>query len=388
MCSGCTACANISPKSAIEMVRDEEGFLYPKVNIDKCINCGLCKKTCPMINHKEHHEFEQKAYIFQNKDEQTRLESTSGGAFTALAEEVINSNGVVFGVAFDKDFKVKHTYATTKKELEMFRNSKYVQSDPNEMFTKVKEFLASGKKVLFSGTSCQIAGLKSFLKKDYENLLLVDVVCRAVPSPLMWEKYLEVQKKKYLNPKKILFREKYHGYKYSNMSIYGQNKDYHRGIDSDPYLRAFFSNICDRPSCYTCKFKTQYRESDLTIWDCFNVEKFNSRLDDDKGTTRILCHTKKGMDMVKKIAEKHICEEINVRQALSDFNGIFSKVNYNSKKTEFVKDMNSMASEKLFEKYFPDTLKVKLERTIRIFLLKTGSYKKIISLGKKIRKRD
>lgn len=387
MCSGCTACANICPKDAIEMVRDEEGFLYPKVNKDKCIDCGLCKKTCPMINHKEHHEFEQKAYIFQNKDEQIRLESTSGGAFTAIAEEIINSNGVVFGVAFDKDFKVKHTYATTKKELEKFRNSKYVQSDPNETFTKVKEFLTSGKKVLFSGTSCQIAGLKSFLKKDYENLLLVDVVCRAVPSPLMWEKYLEVQKKKYLNPKKIFFREKYHGYKYSNMSIYGQNKDYHRGIDSDPYLRAFFSNICDRPSCYTCKFKTQYRESDLTIWDCFNIENFNSKLDDDKGTTRILCHTKKGMDMVKKIAAKHTCEEINVKQALSDFNGIFSKVNYNSRKAEFVKDMNSISSEELFEKYFPDTIKVKLERTLRSFLLKTGLYKKIISFGKKIRKR-
>lgn len=388
MCSGCTACASICPKNAIEMARDEEGFLYPKINKDKCINCGLCKKTCPIINKKELNDFKQKAYIFQNKNEKVRIESTSGGAFTAIAEEVIDKNGVVFGVAFDKDFKVKHTYVTSKEELKIFRNSKYVQSDPNESFVKVKEFLVSGKKVLFSGTSCQIAGLKSYLKKEYDNLFLVDVVCRAVPSPLMWEKYLELQEKIYKNPKKIFFREKYHGYKYSNMSIYGKDKEYHRGIESDPYLRAFFSNICDRPSCYNCTFKTQFRQSDLTIWDCFNVEKFNTKLDDDKGTTRILCHSEKGKTMIDSLSKKHICEEINVTEALSDFNGIFSKVNYNSLKNEFVKDMNSLSPEELFEKYFPDTIKVKLERNLRNILLKTGLYKKIINFGKKVRKRD
>ena len=388
MCTGCTACKNICPKDAIEMVADEEGFLYPKVDKDKCINCGLCKKTCPMINKLENKKQKQHAYIFQHQNEKVRKESTSGGAFTAIAECILNENGVVFGVSLDKDFKVKHTYATTIEELEKFRNSKYVQSDPTSCFREVKNFLEQGKKVLFSGTSCQIAGLKKYLNKQYDNLFLVDVVCRAVPSPLMWEKYLSMQKKIYKKPKRIFFREKYYGYKYSNFSIYAENNEYHSGIDSDPYLRAFFSNICDRPSCYTCKFKTQYRESDLTIWDCFNVEKFNSKLDDDKGTTRILSHTKKGQEIIEKISLNNTCEEISVDDALNDFNGIFSRVNYNSRKKEFVKDMTTLSEEELFKKYFPDTLKVKTERNARKILLKTGVYKKVLNIGKKIRKRD
>lgn len=388
LCCGCTACYSICPKKAISMVEDEEGFLYPKVDKEKCINCGLCKKVCPVINYKEDKKNHQKAYIFQHQDNKIRKESTSGGAFTAIAEYVIKLNGVVFGVSLDEKFEAKHTHVNNIEKLEKFRNSKYVQSNPNNSFEEVKEFLKQGKLVLYSGTYCQIVGLKKYLNKEYENLILVDVVCRAVPSPLMWRKYLKMQEKKYKNPQKILFREKTYGYKYSNLSIYTKDKEYHKGIDSDQYLRAFFSNICDRPSCYNCQFKTQYRDSDLTIWDCFNVEKFNKNLDDDRGTTRILCHSEKGERIIKEISSKNTCEEISVDIALSDFNGIFSRVNYNSRKKEFVKDMNDLTEEELFNKYFPDDLKVKLERNARKILLKTGMYKKFLNVGKKIRKRD
>ena len=387
LCCGCTACYSICPKKAISMAEDEEGFLYPEVDKESCINCGLCKKVCPVINYKENKNEHQKAYIFQHQDNKIRKESTSGGAFTAIAEYVIKHNGIVFGVSLDEKFEAKHTYVDKVEELEQFRNSKYVQSNPNDSFKKVKEFLKQGKLVLYSGTYCQIAGLKKYLNKDYKNLILVDVVCRAVPSPLMWRKYLKMQEKKYKNPQKILFREKTYGYKYSNMSIYTKDKEYHKGIDSDQYLRAFFSNICDRPSCYSCQFKTQYRDSDLTIWDCFNVEKFNKSLDDDKGTTRVLCHSEKGERIIKEIALKNKCEEISVIEALSDFNGIFSRVNYNSQKKDFIKDMNSLPEEELFNKYFPDNLKTKVERNARKLLLKTGIYKKILNIGKKIRKR-
>ena len=387
MCTGCTACKSICPKDAIEMVGDEEGFLYPHVNKEKCINCGLCKNTCPMVNKKNYSEHKLKAYIFQHKDDYIRKESTSGGAFTAMAEKILEDNGVVFGVTFDDEYKVKHAYVTKKDELYKFQNSKYVQSNPDTTFSRVKEFLDTGKKVLYSGTSCQIEGLRKFLKKDYENLYLLDVVCRAVPSPKLWDKYLKLRVKKYKNPKKIFFREKYFGYKYSNLSIYAENNEYHSGIDSDPYLRAFFSNICDRPSCYSCKFKTQYRNSDLTIWDCFNVENFNKKLDDDKGTTRILVHSEKGKKLMEQISKDNICEEIDVEKALSDFNGIFSTVKFNNKKEQFVKDMNELDEEKLFAKYFPDTLKVKIERNSRKILLKTGIYKNVLKIGKKIRKR-
>lgn len=386
-CCGCTACSSICPKDAIEMIEDEEGFIYPVVDKEKCIECGLCKKTCPVLNRKKTKGDKLKAYIFQHNNNEVRKESTSGGAFTAIAESIIEQDGVVFGVSFDEEYNVKHTYVTKKEDLYIFRNSKYVQSNPNNTYEEVKEFLENNRLVLYSGTSCQIEGLKKFLKKEYENLYTIDVVCRAVPSPKMWKKYISWRKKVYTNPNKVYFREKYYGYKYSNMSIYGENRDYHSGVESDPYLRAFFSNICDRPSCYSCKFKTQYRKSDLTIWDCFNVEKFDKRMDDDKGTTRILAHTDKGNKIIEQISKTNICKMIDVDDALADFNGIFSTVKYNNKKQVFVKDMNNLNGEELFEKYFPDTFKIKIERELRKFLLKTGVYKKIIKLGKIIRKR-
>ncbi|MCD7892368.1 MAG: polysaccharide pyruvyl transferase family protein [Erysipelotrichaceae bacterium] len=387
MCTGCTACMNKCPTKSISMKMDEEGFLYPIVNDETCINCGLCIKTCPIINENKIKLSEQHAFVFQHKDNKIRKESTSGGAFSAIAEEILSKNGVVYGVGFDENFKVIHQRVTDVEKLYKFRNSKYVQSNPNVTFTQVLSDLKDGRLVVYSGTSCQIAGLKKFLNKDYDNLILVDVVCRAVPSPLMWEKYLEMRKKKYKSPQRIYFREKVYGYKYSNLTIYTEDNSYKSGIDSDPYLRAFFSNICDRPSCYNCKFKSLNRQSDITIWDCFNVEKFNKNLDDDIGTTRVLCNTSKGLEMINKLSEIHTCKEIEMDKALEDFNAIFSNVRYNKKRKEFIEDMNKLEPEKLFNKYFPDTYKIKTERFLRKMLLKTGQYKKVITFGKKIRKR-
>ena len=391
MCCGCTACKSICPTKAIEMVEDEEGFLYPKIDERKCINCGLCDKTCPVLNAKEEKK-EQKAYIFQNKDDSIRTESTSGGAFSAIAEYVLKNNGIVYGATFDENFKVIHDYVEKKEELYKFRNSKYVQSEIGNNFLKIKKELENNKLVLFSGTSCQVEGLKRFLNKNYENLILVDVVCRAVPSPLVWRKYLRLRKEKYKDISKIMFRDKYYGYKYSNFSIYSKendkSKEYHAGVESDPYLRAFFSNICDRPSCYKCKFKKQNRESDITIWDCFDVEKYNKKLDDDKGTTRVLTNSKKGDEVIKNISLNNIVEEIDVEKATKGFLAMFQSVKYNAKREEFFKDCNKLTNEELFNKYFPYTFKVKAEKYGRLILLKTGMYKKILNLGKKIRKRD
>ena len=272
----------------------------------------------------------------------------------------------------------------------MFRNSKYVQSEVGDAFWEVKQYLENGRMVCFSGTSCQIEGLKNFLRKDYDNLILVDVVCRAVPSPLIWEKYLELKKKENENIKNIRFRDKFYGYKYSNFAIFDdENKvTYHKGVESDPYLRAFFSNICDRPACYECKFKKLERESDITIWDCFNVEKYDNKLDDDKGTSRILANSEKGKRVMQELATKNKVLEIGVKEATDGFLAIFQPVKRNEKREEFFKDANQLENKELFEKYFPDTLKVKIERYARTVLVKTGIYKKILNFGKKFRKRD
>lgn len=390
-CCGCTACYNKCPQNAIEMVEDEEGFLYPKVNEEKCIKCGLCKKVCPVLNTREEKK-NQYAYIFQHVDDKVRRESTSGGAFTAIAEYVIDNGGIVYGAVFDENFKVIHYGTEKKEELYKFRNSKYVQSKLGDSFRKIKQHLENGKMVCFSGTSCQIEGLKKYLQKDYEKLILVDVVCRAVPSPLIWEKYLKLRQEKYTNIDKIMFRDKYYGYKYSNLSIYNKDNnkklEYHSGVESDPYLRAFFSNICDRPSCYECKFKKLNRESDITIWDCFNVEKYNKDFDDDKGTTRILANTEKGNEIVKQLGVSNKLEEIDVEKATKGFLAMFQPVKINSNRTKFFEDSKKLTEKELFEKYFPDNIKTKIERNARIVLLKTGIYKQILNLGKKVRKRD
>ena len=389
-CCGCTACKSICPKGAITMQEDEEGFLYPKIDKEKCINCGKCKSVCPIIQ-KNNNKKEQHAYIFQNKNEKIRRQSTSGGAFSAIAEYVVNKKGIVYGAIFDKDFKVKHEGIEKKEDLYKFRNSKYVQSDMGNCYEEVKKHLENNRYVCFSGTSCQIEGLKNFLNKDYEKLLLVDVVCRAVPSPLIWEKYLELRKETYKDIKDIYFRDKYYGYKYSNLSIYTKKKEeknYHKGVESDPYLRAFFSNICDRPCCYECVFKKQNRESDITLWDCFNVEKYNKDFDDDKGTTRILTNSYKGQRIIKELSNYNTVEEIDVEDAVQGFLAMFQPVKHNWKRDKFFKDANNMTNIELFDKYFPDKIKVKLERNARKILLKTGAYKKILDLGKKIRKRD
>ena len=388
-CCGCTACKNICPVNAIEMKEDKEGFLYPIVNEEKCIKCELCKKVCPVLNIKNETK-EQHAYIFQNANDDVRRQSTSGGAFSAIAEKIINKNGIVYGVIFDKDFNVIHKGIENKGELYKFRNSKYVQSNLNNVFKEVKENLEKDRWVCFSGTSCQIEGLKNFLRKQYEKLLLVDVVCRAVPSPLIWKKYLKLKKQENGDVSKIYFRDKLYGYKYSNFSVYDSqnNLRYHNGVESDPYLRAFFSNICDRPSCYNCKFKKLNRESDITLWDCFNVEKYNSKLDDDKGTTRILANTVKGKRFVEELDVTHNLEEIDVELATKNFLAMFQSVKYNSERSDFFEDVGKLEEKELFTKYFSDNITVKSERIIRKLLLKTGIYKKILNLGKKIRKRD
>lgn len=188
-CCGCTACSNVCSKNAIKMVADAEGFLYPKINADLCNNCGLCEKVCPIINKVNETVTKQHGYVVQNKDSKVLKESTSGGAFTAIAEYVIKKGGIVFGAAFDNDFRVIHTSAESVSDLRKFRNSKYVQSDPNDTFRQVRSILKTGRLVCYSGTPCQIEGLKSFLINDYENLITIDVVCHAAPSPLIWEKY-------------------------------------------------------------------------------------------------------------------------------------------------------------------------------------------------------
>lgn len=361
------------------MVKDTEGFLYPIVDTKTCIECGLCQKVCPIKNNsKENNSHSQSGFLVQNKDEEIRKESTSGGAFTAIATWIIQQGGIVFGAAYDQDsFKVIHRFVETKEDLKIFRNSKYVQSEIRNTFNEALNFLKQGRWVCFSGTPCQIEGLKKFLRnKEYDKLICVDVICRGVPSPQILEKYLDSQQKKiggqFTN---VLFRDKFYGYHYSSFSIYNKDpeKDYHKGIDTNEYLRAFFDNLSDRPSCYDCKFKKRYRKSDITIWDCFPIEQFTKDFD-GKGTTRVLVHTEKGKNLINSIGNDVRLIEIDANKLTKGVREMFHSVPYNPKREQFFVDLNNMEAKDFFNKWFPITFKVRMNAFIRLSCHKLGIY--------------
>lgn len=300
-CCGCEACYNACPNESIRMKSDEEGFLYPQVNQDTCVNCGLCEKVCPISNCETKKNENQVAYLLQYKDDEVCKESTSGGAFTGIASYVIEKGGIVFGVEMTEEYKVRHTSVETIEELKRFRNSKYVQSRVGYAFQQVRNELKRGRMVCFSGTPCQIEGLRHFLGKDYQNLILVDVVCRAVPSPGVWEKYIQYEVEQKGKLSSIRFRDKSLGYQYSTMELRAENgKKYRGGIESQPWLRMFFSGMIIRPSCTDCRFRSRYRNSDFTIWDCFPSYKYDKSFDERKGTTRVLIHSEKGKKLCNR----------------------------------------------------------------------------------------
>ena len=383
LCCGCTACYSVCPKNAIKMVRDNEGFLYPEVDKEKCVNCGMCKKVCPILNKAKLNEFKPKAYLFQNSNEEIRKDSTSGGIFTAIGEFVIKNNGIVYGAAFDDDFVVNHIGVEVVDKLSKFRKSKYVQSNQNNCFKEIKQYLDNGKLVCYSGTPCQVGGLRAYLRKDYENLILVDIMCHSVPSPLVFEKYKRYILKK-MNANKILninFRDKSkYGYKYSMMTVETDNGTYSQGIDTDSYLRAFFSDVSVRPSCYNCHFKTMKRVSDLTIWDCFNINEIDKSFDDDKGTTRVLVQSEKGEKLLENLDNVRL-KELDINIAIKKVKEMTSSVNYNSKRKEFFENIND---DNLFEKYYPTNFKTKINSFARKTLAVTGVYSSVKSFAKKI----
>ena len=297
-CCGCWACENICPKHCVVMKEDNEGFRYPEVDVEVCIECGLCEAVCPIL-HKPIKEHEETiGYVIQHKDNNIRRDSTSGGFFSAISDYVLNQNGYVFGAIYNKKMEVVHYGTNKKEEIQLFRGSKYVQSKIGHTYQEAKKLLQTGCLVCFSGTPCQIAGLKNYLKKDYANLITVDLVCRGNPSPLLFRKYLEYQQIKYKNKVTgVKFRDKYYGYNYSTMTLDFEDEriQYHYGMEADLMLKFFFKGLCSKPACLQCVFKSIERVSDFTIFDCWNA-KFYNKIMDKAGATHVFIHSQKGFD--------------------------------------------------------------------------------------------
>lgn len=337
-CCGCHGCTNVCPKECISMQIDNEGFWYPIVDESKCINCNLCEKVCPIINTPKRDEEKIIAYACKNKDEKVRECSSSGGVFNLLCEEVIYNGGVVFGAAFDDNFDVMHTYAETLDECIKFRGSKYVQSKIGDTFKIAKEFLNEGRIVLFSGTPCQISGLDAYLMKKYDNLILVDIACHGVPSPLVYKEY--IKKLQLLNTsgiKDIRFRDKSTGWKtYSFKVEYNNGELKEKGYDNI-YMKGFLKDIYLRPSCYTCKFKKPITSADLTLADYWGVQHKHPEFDDDKGISLILVNSKKGQSKFNLISKKIEVVETDLKYATNCNPCIVKHVEYNPKREDFFK---------------------------------------------------
>lgn len=307
-CTGCTACANICPKSCIEMKEDDEGFSYPVIDNSRCISCLACERVCPILNNHTHKDEETKAYAALSKNDETRLESSSGGIFSELAKLILQANGIVYGAKYDNDFKVIHTGIEDIESLKELRGAKYSQSDLSTIFQTVKKQLNNGRQVLFSGTPCQIGGLKAFLKKDYDNLYCIDFVCHGVPSPLVWKKYIEYRSQVDADnqvPEYINLRNKESGwshYSYQVEFAYSKSNHYLCQNDKDLYMSLFVNNYILRRSCSNCYYKGYSRESDITLGDFWGIWDILPSMDDNKGTSVVFTHSNKGEKLLNSAA--------------------------------------------------------------------------------------
>ena len=374
-CCGCAACSNKCAKGAITMQPNEEGFLHPVIDTSLCVECGLCEKACPGLEPAKASGNTPLAYIVQHKDDAIRYQSTSGGAFTAIAEEVIRRGGVVFGAIMTEDLKVKHDCVKSVADLAMFRNSKYVQSEIGDCYKRAKKMLADGQMVCFSGTPCQINGLYKYLGEDYENLIAVDVVCKSVPSPMIFEKYVAFKKKQEGQISDVVFRDKKRGFLYCTMAHYGSHDarqkacdQYRRGSESDEWLRLFLSGKICRRSCMTCPYQTMERVGDFTLGDIW--ETGDAKLDDNKGTTMVHVWTEKGKSLFESIKDNIRYKEYPIEKSRGTSRK--NTMSLRPVREQLFADAVALTHEAFFAKYAPYNTKVCFKNLSRYLLWKVG----------------
>lgn len=381
-CCGCNACVQRCPKHCISMQEDDEGFTYPVVDKSACINCGLCEKVCPVINQNKARE-PLNCYAAINPDEQIRMQSSSGGIFTLLAEKIIDNGGVVFGAMWDENWNVKHSYIENKSDLKLFRGSKYLQSSIGDTYIQAEQFLQNGRQVLFSGTPCQIAGLKQFLNKIYDNLIAIDFICHGVPSSAVFQRYImeELHEACNLNAKilpsakgtitnnikikSINFRDKTTGWKNFSFTVKASIHTLSDGkektitlsstLHDNPFIKGFLNNYYLRPSCHKCPAKKFKSGADITIGDYWGFNSTDLLKDDDKGISAVIVTTPKGKKAIGEIGM--LCSIANYSDILHKNNAIeqsakgpYRKYFYAHKTKSFKSIIEYLTSKNIFIK--------------------------------------
>ena len=373
-CCGCTACKSICPNQAITMQPDEEGFLYPSIDESICIECGLCKEVCAFQNGYEtlNNLESPDVYALKHKSDEVRMNSSSGGAFSAISDFILSENGVIYGATYDKEFRVIHKRAETEGERNKFRGSKYVQSDLKEVFVQIRQDLKDGRLVLFTGTPCQIAGLNSYLKRSVtrtDQLITVDIICHGVPSPLIFADYIDYCQEK--NKRKITdyrFRSKVNGWGHTEETIYDNGRQDYTSVLSQTHKELFYSNLCLRPACYNCKYTNFDRPSDITIADFWGIENYLPEFKDELGVSAVIINTTKG-----KLTYSHFKRDTNtvaskIEYCATNQGNMHTPTPLNPRRDEFWTDYLQRGFDYIIRKYTGYGFKKEFKHRLRYLL--------------------
>lgn len=373
-CTGCSVCANVCPFEAIAMKEDEESFLYPHIEADKCKKCGLCDAHCPV----SHMYLPERipipsVYAGWSKNDEIRMQSTTGGIFYELASAFIENGGYVCGVVWTNDWSAKHFISNKKEDLKFLMGSKYIQSNKNNIYKTIKKLLEASERVMICSLPCETAGLYTYLGRDYDNLFVVDMLCRGVNAPGVLKKFLMTLEKKYQSHvESVHFKCKrphgWHGF--STEITFANGHIYNRDRYTDQFMRCYLQENCSiRPSCSDCRFKSVNGYGDITIGDFWGIEYSHPELDENKGTSMIKINTQKGQHYFEELSENIYFQKCSLEDANTKYNSCFSKsVPMGNERDEFFQDYLQLPFEDVLKKYVPD------ETTIQIIK------KKIISL--------
>lgn len=358
-CCGCNACGDACAQGAITFKTDKEGFWYPEVDNQKCTDCHLCEKVCPIINVKElkKNDFPQSiCYAAEHKNLEVVFDSTSGGLFSALADIMYKCGGYVGGAVFNDDFSVRQYISNDKKDLPRLRSSKYLQSHLDGFYKQVRDLLRAGEKVLVCGSPCQMAAMRAFLRKDYDNLLIADYICRGTNSPKVWRKYLDTYEERYGSPVAYA-KSKSKEYGWRNLTqkvILANGKAYYETKDQNNFTKGYLkTNVYCRPSCYDCKFKGFPRIADITLADFWGIEKIDKNFEKNLGTSLVMINSKKGEVYFEEVKKRINYLEMPFEKSIAGNRALThplppSKVD----RSAFFDDLDKMSFTKLAEKYF------------------------------------
>ncbi len=396
-CCGCGACMNICPKSAITMEEDEYGFVYPKINTEQCVECGACKRVCGYQNVPEKHSAKA-VYAAAAKNDSILKKSASGGAFAVLAEKLIDRGGIVYGAAMPYEngkLEPKHIRIDNKDDIVKLQGSKYVQSDTGFVFQQVRKDLQSGKSVMFSGTPCQIAGLKKFLNKDYDGLLLVEIICHGVPSKKLFQDFIESYGKQLGGTiEEFYFRDKSKGQGYLTRVSYRKNNSLNNKYSSSlSYMHFFSKSSILRLNCYSCPFASGKRIADIALGDFWGFHeeypdyKESQGLSNGKGISCVIVNTEKGIGAIEECKDSFVLMDSEFEKA-ARHNDQLSKPSKYSPQRETVLDLYKSSGYKAVEKYYKKKFRKDIIKYRISGILPKGFKRKIKQLIGKKRNRN